>query len=31
MSSTWQHLVTVLYCSFSGATSLRELSTGLLA
>ena len=28
---TWQHLVTMLYCSFSGATSLRELSTGLLA
>ena len=28
---TWQHLVTMLFCSFSGATSLRELSTGLLA
>jgi hypothetical protein len=28
---TWQHLVTMLYCTFSGATSLRELSTGLLA
>ncbi len=28
---TWQHLVTMLYCSFSGATSLRELSTDLLA
>jgi len=28
---TWQHLVTMLYCSFSGATSLRELSTGLRA
>lgn len=28
---TWQHVVTMLYCSFSGATSLRELSTGLLA
>lgn len=28
---TWQHLVTMLFCSFSGATSLRELSTDLLA
>ena len=28
---TWQHLVTMLFCSFSGATSLRELFTGLLA
>lgn len=29
--TTWQHLVSMLYCSFSGASSLRELSTGLLA
>lgn len=28
---TRQHLVTMLYCTFSGATSLRELSTELLA
>ena len=28
---TWKHLVSMLYCSFSGATALRELSTGLLA
>lgn len=28
---TWKHLVAMLYCSFSGATALRELSTGLLA
>ena len=28
---TWQHLVTMLFCSLSGATSLRELSPGLLA
>lgn len=29
--NTWNHLVSMLYCSFSGASSLRELSTGLLA
>jgi len=29
--NTWLHLVSMLYCSFSGATSLRELSAGLLA
>jgi len=28
---TWQHLVTMLFCSFSGAILLRELSTRLLA
>jgi hypothetical protein len=28
---TWQHLVTMLFCSLSGVTSLREVSTGLLA
>lgn len=28
---TWQHLVTMLYCTFSGATAIRELTTGLLA
>lgn len=28
---TWHHLVTMLYCSMSGATALRELTTGLLA
>lgn len=28
---SWHHIVSMLYCSFSGATSLRELSTGLLA
>jgi hypothetical protein len=28
---TWQHLVTMFFCSLSGATSLRELSKGLLA
>lgn len=28
---TWHHLVSMLYGCFSGATALRELSTGLLA
>lgn len=28
---TWHHLVSMLYCCFSGATALRELTTGLLA
>lgn len=28
---TWHHLVSMLYCSMSGATALRELTTGLLA
>lgn len=28
---TWHHIVSMLYCSFSGATALRELTTGLLA
>lgn len=29
--STWKHLISMLYCSFSGATAIRELTTGLLA
>lgn len=28
---TWHHIVSMLYCCFSGATALRELTTGLLA
>jgi transposase len=28
---TWHHLVTMLYCCMSGATAIRELTTGLLA
>jgi hypothetical protein len=28
---TWHHVVSMLYCCFSGATALRELTTGLLA
>ncbi|UII25900.1 IS4 family transposase [Fulvivirga maritima] len=29
--NTWHHLVSMLYCCFSGASALRELTTGLLA
>lgn len=29
--NTWHHVVSMLYCCFSGATALRELTTGLLA
>jgi len=28
---SWHHVVSMLYCCFSGATALRELTTGLLA
>ncbi len=28
---TWEHLVTMLYATFSNYKTLRELSTGLLA